>query len=417
MKSSQASPDGLLTPELAEVARQLASARGASTIVDKDMRLVWVSDELRQLFGNPSDDDLKLGANIVEAYMTGVWASFITFESQMKMFVEDFPKVMYTIPKPELMALVRRCWAEWPDAPSDLDESVDVDQIIAQLFEGLEPVEPPPFYTNQFEFIQGDLPPARITEFCMALRNDAGERIGLVIMFDPALPATVMNLVARGDEEMYGRMARLTRPGRHKAAVLFADLQSSAVLSRRLPSAAYFKLIRAITTAMDEVVVQQKGIVGKHAGDGVTAFFLCDDLGSDSATARAAIEAARKITEAAARAAKQVGDETGLIESADCHVNVGLHWGGALYMGQLVTGGRLEVTALGDRVNEAARIQESARDGEVLASKSLIEHLADDDAAALGLDADGVIYRTVSELESASEKAVRDAGGIPVTII
>jgi class 3 adenylate cyclase len=281
----------------------------------------------------------------------------------------------------------------------------------------MKPVEPPAFYTNHFEFVQGDLPPATITEFCLTLRDKDGERAGSVFMFDPALPATVLSLVARGDEAMYGRMVRLTDPGRHKAAVLFADLQSSSVLSRRLPSAAYFKLIRAITTAMDEVVVAEKGIVGKHAGDGVTAFFLCEDLGSDSAAVRAAIRAARKITEGAARAAKTVGDETGLIESADCHVNVGLHWGGALYMGQLVTGGRLEVTALGDRVNEAARIQESARDGEVLASKSLLEHLTEEDAGELGLDPDGVIYRTVSELDSASEKAVRDAGGIPVTVL
>lgn len=407
----------MLPEELVGVAQQLSSARGASTIVDRDMRLVWVSKELRELFGNPTDEELKLGKNIVEAYMTGVWSHFITFESQMKMFMDDFPKVMWSVPKEELKALVRRCWAEWPEAPSDLDESVDVDGIIDQLFEGMEPEEPPPFYTNQFEFVQGDMPPASITEFTMALRNDAGERIGLVIMFDPALPATVLNLVARGDEEMYRRMAKLTEPGRHKAAVLFADLQSSALLSRRLPSAAYFKLIRAITTAMDEVVVSERGIVGKHAGDGLTAFFLSEDLGSGSAAARAAITAARKITEAAARAAKEVGEETGLIESADCNVNVGLHWGGALYMGQLVTGGRLEVTALGDRVNEAARIQESARDGEVLASKSLIEHLSDEDAAALGLDADGVIYRTVAELDSATEKALRDAGGIPVTVL
>lgn len=381
------------------------------------MRLVWVSKELRELFGNPTDDELKLGSSIVEAYMTGVWSHFITFESQMKMFMEDFPKVMWTVPKEDLKRLVRGCWAGWPGAPSGGDDTVDVDALVDQLFEGMEPEEPPPFYTNQFEFVQGDLPPAKITEFTMALRNDKGERIGLVIMFDPALPATVLNLVARGDEEMYRRMAKLTEPGRHKAAVLFADLQSSAVLSRRLPSAAYFKLIRAITTAMDGVVVEEQGIVGKHAGDGLTAFFLSEDLGSGSAAARAAIAAARKITEAAARAAKDVGDETGLIESADCNVNVGLHWGGALYMGQLVTGGRLEVTALGDRVNEAARIQESARDGEVLASKSLIEHLTDEDAAALGLDADGVIYRTVSELDSATDKAIRDAGGIPVTVL
>lgn len=389
-------------------------------LMDADMTLLWVSTELRKLFGYPTDERLAIGKNIVEAYMTGVWSEFITLESQMKIFVNDFPKIIYSLPggKDELKSIFRRSLDSWSLTPElQAGANVDLQEITDQLFEGLEPVEPPPFYTSEFEFLHGDLPPATIIEFCITLHNEAGERIGAVIMYDPALPASVLSLVARGDEEMYGRMAQLAEPGRRKAAVLFADLQTSAALSRRLPSAAYFKLIRAITTAMDEVVVVEKGIVGKHAGDGVTAFFLSADLGSDSAAVRAAIQAARSITEAAARAAKEVGDETGLIESADCDVNVGLHWGGALYMGQLVTGGRLEVTALGDRVNEAARIQESARDGEVLASKSLLEHLSDEDAAELGIDPDGVIYRTVAELEGATEKAVKDAGGIPITVL
>jgi len=98
-------------------------------------------------------------------------------------------------------------------------------------------------------------------------------------------------------------------------------------------------------------------------------------------------------------------------------VNVGVHWGGQLYMGQLITGGRLEVTALGDTVNEAARIQESARDGQVLASKSLLEHLSEEDANALDIDPDAMIYRTIEELPSASSKAKRDAGTVPVTTL
>ncbi|HZB78723.1 MAG TPA: hypothetical protein VE522_02605 [Actinomycetota bacterium] len=77
--------------------------------------------------------------------------------------------------------------------------------------------------------------------------------------------------------------------------------------------------------------------------------------------------------------------------------------------------GRLEITALGDRVNECARIEQSARDGQILASKSLIENLEDEDAKALGLDPDRVTYRMVAELPGADEKAERDAGTIPVT--
>ena len=96
-------------------------------------------------------------------------------------------------------------------------------------------------------------------------------------------------------------------------------------------------------------------------------------------------------------------------------MNVGIHWGGALYLGQVVTGGRLEVTALGDEVNEAARIQQSARDGELLASKSLLERLEPDDAEALGLDPDRIRYRMLAELEGVTDKARRDAGSVPVT--
>ena len=63
-------------------------------------------------------------------------------------------------------------------------------------------------------------------------------------------------------------------------------------------------------------------------------------------------------------------------------INAGVHWGGALYLGQVITGGRLEVTALGDEVNECARIQQSARDGALLASKPLVERLDPEHAAA-----------------------------------
>jgi hypothetical protein len=86
-------------------------------------------------------------------------------------------------------------------------------------------------------------------------------------------------------------------------------------------------------------------------------------------------------------------------------------------MGQVVTGGRLEVTALGDEVNECARIQESARDGAVLASKHLIERADPEQARAAGVDPEHVEYTTVAELPGATEKAVRDAGTIPVAAL
>jgi class 3 adenylate cyclase len=79
-----------------------------------------------------------------------------------------------------------------------------------------------------------------------------------------------------------------------------------------------------------------------------------------------------------------------------------------------VTGGRLEVTALGDEVNEGARLQQAARDGQVLVSKSLVERLSIGDAAKLGIDPDRISYRAVAELPSVDDKTVRDAGTIAV---
>jgi class 3 adenylate cyclase len=214
---------------------------------------------------------------------------------------------------------------------------------------------------------------------------------------------------------MFERMAALEEPARHTAAVLFADLQASGALSRRLPSAAFFDLVKSLTTAMDRVVIEHGGIVGKHAGDGVTAFFLAEQFESASAAAAAAIDSAHQLRAQVGRIADRLGEETGLYSAADCAVNVGLHWGGTLYIGQVVTGGRLEVTALGDEVNEGARIQQSARDGAVLASKALIERLTVTDGAPIGVDPEEVVYTTLADLPGAEAKAVRDAGTMPVT--
>jgi class 3 adenylate cyclase len=164
-------------------------------------------------------------------------------------------------------------------------------------------------------------------------------------------------------------------------------------------------------TDLDRIVIEAGGIVGKHAGDGLSAFFLSDELGSREEAAGAALDAGIKL----ASKARRTGESSDLEPAHDLRLNVGVHWGGALYMGQVVTGGRLEVTALGDEVNECARIQESARDGNVLASKPLIERLDPDHAKRAGIDPDTVAYVTVAELPAATEKAVRDAGSIPVT--
>ena len=83
-------------------------------------------------------------------------------------------------------------------------------------------------------------------------------------------------------------------------------------------------------------------------------------------------------------------------------------------MGSINTSGRSEVAALGDEVNEGARIEACATGGRTLASKDLIERLDVHDADALGLDPDRLTYTALRDLETATEKARRDAPAIPV---
>ncbi len=86
-------------------------------------------------------------------------------------------------------------------------------------------------------------------------------------------------------------------------------------------------------------------------------------------------------------------------------------------MGSIITGARAEVTALGDEVNEAARIEACASGSRALASKDLVERLAPDDAAALGIEPGRLVYTTLTDLATATEKARRDAPAIAVTEI
>jgi class 3 adenylate cyclase len=199
-------------------------------------------------------------------------------------------------------------------------------------------------------------------------------------------------------------MLPLTQAARRPSAILFADLESSTPLARRLSTEAYFALIRRLVVRADESVVRAGGIVGKHVGDGITAFFLAEQRGSESAAARACLEVARDLRHDAAEAARR-----SQLQAEEVTLRMGLHWGAGAYIGRLLTSGRAEITALGDEVNEAARIEACAAGGRILASKTLIERLSPDDARALELDPARIKYTPLVDLPGASEKARRDA--------
>jgi len=376
-------------PTLAEAARALEDGRLAGEVLDSEWRLCYASSELRTLIGFDDDEDLAYGtvSTVRAAVAPAVWR-----------LRED--------------SALRWWRVEGPYMRHDLRGAEEEERILADLgsLGGLllefEPREPPVAWAGSYGTTFPDGLPVTVGRLAVRLVRPDGSRAGvLAIYVGGGLRGSVQAMLSRGDDRMFERMAALTEPDRRPAAILFCDLEDSGLHSRRLSSKAYFEMIRELTTSIDEAVIEGGGIVGKHAGDGVSAFFLAEQAGGEERAARGALEAAAAV-QGIARALD--------LASGPVRVNVGIHWGATLVIGQVVTGGRLEVTALGDEVNQAARIQEACRGGRSLASKDLIERLDPEASAALGIDPGAIAYEILGEMPDASAKARRDAGGIAV---
>lgn len=242
------------------------------------------------------------------------------------------------------------------------------------------------------------------------IRDEDGSLAGTLIQSKPAAGMHVIgSMTSEADPRHLEDMQRMAVAARRPAAILFADLEGSSQLARRLPTSTYFALGRRLVRVADRCIVDNGGLVGRHVGDGVVAFFVVETLGSESAAAHACIKAARDLRSAVDDVAARSE-----LEPKDVVLRFGLHWGSTLFVGSITTVGRAEVTALGDEVNEAARIEACATGGRALASKNLIERLDRTDAAALEIDPDRVTYTSLTELAAANDKVLRDARAIAV---
>ncbi len=254
--------------------------------------------------------------------------------------------------------------------------------------------------------------PGRLPSLMVAtrIRDEHGKLHGTVMLGKPTAPMSVLGGMAwERDLDHLERMEYFTRAGRYPTAILFADLERSSALVRSLSTSAYFTLGRRLVRAADQCVLAAGGLAGRHLGDGVVAYFPAVTSGSESAAARSCIEAARALRTAMIEVA-----ERSELAADQVVVRFGLHWGDTVYVGKISTTARAEVTALGDEVNEAARIEASAGGGRVLASKHLIERLDTADAEAVGVDPSHILYTQLGDLDTATAKARRDTAGLSV---
>jgi adenylate cyclase len=148
---------------------------------------------------------------------------------------------------------------------------------------------------------------------------------------------------------------------------LFADIRGSTALAERLPPIEFRALIDRFYATTSRAVFDHDGGVDKFVGDEIVAFFL--PVTSGPKHAAHAVAAALAILRATGHA-----DNRGPWVPVGVGVSSGRSW-----VGVVGDEKRIDITALGDVVNVAARLGGAARAGEVLATVEA--------AQAAGLDA------------------------------
>jgi class 3 adenylate cyclase len=382
-------------PALAEVARALRDTGQWGHVVDHRWLLAYATDELRLTFGGYQE----LASFAIGEHCFGPESMGASKRWRFGGNTTEIQRVLFAGLGPLVLA----------DTPGGRDALRElVDPSLRDMVDELSPVDAAALSFDAAGTAIGGT--TGVPMLALRVRDETGRLAGTAVISKPAAGmATIATMTSMGDLRHFERMQRVVAAGRRPAAVLFADLEGSAPLAKRLSTASYFSLGRRLVRVADQCVVDAGGLVGRHVGDGVVAFFLTEIAGSDSAAAHACITAARALS-AAAREVAYRSD----LQPEDVVMRFGLHWGSTLYVGNIATAGRTEVTALGDEVNEAARIEACATGGRALASKALIERLDPVDAAALGIDPDRVTYTPLADLDTATEKARRDAPAIAV---
>jgi adenylate cyclase len=165
--------------------------------------------------------------------------------------------------------------------------------------------------------------------------------------------------------------------------MLFADIRGSTTLAEKIEPRELGKLINRFYVRSTHVLSHAGAMIEKLAGDEVTALFLPGIAGE--AYSRTAIEAAKELLRVTGHADKK---------GPWVPVGIGIHTGEAFVGSVGKPGGNMEVAALGDVPNTAARLTSLAAPGEILVSE--------DTVLAAGMSTEGLEKRHL-ELKGRSE--------------
>lgn len=168
-------------------------------------------------------------------------------------------------------------------------------------------------------------------------------------------------------------------------SMLFADIRGSTAFSEQMSVAEFRELINRFFVESTKVIAREDGLLEKLAGDAVAAFWGAGFAGRDYVAKT--IRAAQKIQK--------------VMERQKIPVGIGVHAGVAYFGAMGSSEGLVNISAIGDEVNTAARIASKAAAGEILISEQALN--------AAGIDS--------SELQARSLELKGISGPVTVRVM
>lgn len=168
-------------------------------------------------------------------------------------------------------------------------------------------------------------------------------------------------------------------------SMLFVDIRGSTALSEKMSPTEFSQLINRFYTEASKFIIEEDGLVGKLAGDGVAGFWGAGFAGADYI--RRTIRVAENMSKGMRRQKIPAG--------------IGVHAGVAYFGAMGTPDGLTDISAFGDEVNLTARLASQAEAGEIVVSEQAL--------AAAGVDGNSFEARRL-EL-----KGISDA--VPVRVI
>ena len=161
-------------------------------------------------------------------------------------------------------------------------------------------------------------------------------------------------------------------------AMLFADIRGSTELSEQMSPTKFSHLINRFYVEATNAIIDEDGLVEKLAGDAVAAFWGAGIAGPNY-VART-IQAAQTMQKN--------------FDQLEIPVGIGVHSGVAYFGAMGSADGMVNITAIGDEVNLAARLASKADAGEIVISDFALNKA--------GMDGNGLESRRL-ELKGISE--------------